>query len=170
MKRTNTITKLAVAGTLFFSAIATAQAGGLFGDGGLIRGDIGRIFDKHVEKPITTPLARQGAVAAGTAAGAFLGGKAGNPAIGGMIGNQMGHCVNSIFAGGNCGMRGRPAPVQHGGMARRAPMPVQNGWGRQGPAVGAFCLTSAGRAGPGPVQQIGNFCRDNFGLPGRIVR
>lgn len=36
----------------------SALAGGLFGDGGLIRGDVGNFLDKHVEKPITTPIAK----------------------------------------------------------------------------------------------------------------
>ena len=35
-----------------------ALAGGLFGDGGLIRGDIGNFMDKNVEKPILTPIAK----------------------------------------------------------------------------------------------------------------
>ena len=33
-------------------------AGGLFGEGGLIRGDIGKALDKTIEKPIMTPLAK----------------------------------------------------------------------------------------------------------------
>jgi len=35
-----------------------AFAGGLFGDGGLFRGDIGRFLDTQIEKPIMTPVAR----------------------------------------------------------------------------------------------------------------
>lgn len=37
---------------------APASAGGLFGKGGLIRGDVGNFLDKNVEKPVTTPIAR----------------------------------------------------------------------------------------------------------------
>lgn len=34
-----------------------ASAGGLFGDGGLIRGEVGAFLDLHVERPITRPIA-----------------------------------------------------------------------------------------------------------------
>ncbi|CAN5126427.1 hypothetical protein BH10PSE7_BH10PSE7_44150 [soil metagenome] len=37
-----------------------ALAGGLFGEGGLIRGSVGNALDKAIEKPITTPLAQGG--------------------------------------------------------------------------------------------------------------
>ena len=55
----------------------SVSAGGLFGNGGVFRGSIGNWVDKHVEKPILTPVARElvrpafiGTVGAGCAAGA----------------------------------------------------------------------------------------------------
>jgi hypothetical protein len=45
---TKKLITLAIAATF----TASVQAGGLFGKGGLIRGDVGNFFDKHVEKPI----------------------------------------------------------------------------------------------------------------------
>lgn len=58
--------KLSIATTVCAAALTcttaltpgSAVAGGLFGDGGLIRGSVGDFFDEHVEKKITTPLAQ----------------------------------------------------------------------------------------------------------------
>lgn len=46
--------------TAMIAALSTSpvQAGGIFGEGGIIRGTVGSFFDKNVEKPITTPIAK----------------------------------------------------------------------------------------------------------------
>lgn len=84
------------------AAIATApaaQAGGLFGSGGLIRGSIGNFLDKHVEKPILTPVARGTAVAVGTAVGTVAGAAVGAPQAGAVLGAGAGQFVNEAAAG-----------------------------------------------------------------------
>jgi hypothetical protein len=81
--------------TLAVMAVApAAQAGGLFGRGGLIRGSVGNFMDRHIEKPITTPLARGAVVAGGAAVGAYFAGEAG--AVGGAM---LGHGLNRVAAG-----------------------------------------------------------------------
>lgn len=90
-------TKMTLAVLLAAATIATAptaQAGGLFGKGGIFRGSVGNFLDKHVEKPVTTPIARGATVAAGAAVGAYLGGDAGAVA-----GAAIGHGVNRVAAG-----------------------------------------------------------------------
>lgn len=74
-----------------------AHAGGLFGDGGLIRGSVGNYLDRTIENPILTPFARQATVATGTAVGAYYGGE-----VGAVIGGFAGHTVNDCFRG-DCG-------------------------------------------------------------------
>ena len=88
----------AIGGVVAFS-VMPASAGGLFGDGGLIRGDVGRIHNT-VQKPLT-PIVR-GTVEAATAGGAAVGGYYGGPSgavIGGAVGNGVGRQINNCFAG-----------------------------------------------------------------------
>lgn len=144
------------------SATQPAFAGGFFGEGGLIRGDVGNLLERAIEKPITTPLARTGAVAGGTAAGAIIGGKFGQPEIGAFVGNQMGHCINDIFAGQNCGTRTPAPPVNNG--PQWSPQPIQR--------FGNYCATPSGIFGPGPMNPIGSFCHamTPYGpVPGRVI-
>ena len=154
MKTLKAITIAAI--TVIAVGTSTANAGGFFGDGGLIRGTVGKFLDKHVENPITTPLARAGTVAAGTAIGTVAGAEVGQPAIGGMIGNQLGHCVNDIFRGGDCGTRGQQGHVsqpQHAPRMQQVARPMQ-----QAPQFGNFCTTPIGRFGPGPMNPLGAPC------------
>ena len=77
-----------------------AEAGGLFGKGGLIRGSVGNFLDKHVEKPILTPAARGAAVAGGAALGAAGALAVGAPPnAGAAVGAAVGHAVNEAAAG-----------------------------------------------------------------------
>lgn len=145
----------------FLAAPQSATAGGLFGDGGLIRGTVGEIFNEVIEEPILTPLARTTTVAAGTAAGTIVGGHAGHPAIGGLIGNQLGHCVNDVFAGGNCGTRtagpaARPTPQVIQQQPQYLPQPQIVTQPR--PPFGTFCQTPFGIFGPGPMNPVGAPC------------
>ncbi len=76
-----------------------AAAGGVFGDGGLIRGTIGNVLDRHLEKPILTPLAKFTTVAAFGAAGAYGGAFLGAPELGALLGAGAGDAVNDLAAG-----------------------------------------------------------------------
>ena len=52
-----------VAVVLALSVYASqSSAGGLFGKGGLIRGDIGNVLDRTIETPVLTPIAKTLAV------------------------------------------------------------------------------------------------------------
>ena len=91
---------LVMAGMMaFFSATTLAHAGGLFGDGGLIRGSVGRALDKHVEKPVLTPLAQSTVVASGTVAATAVGATVGAPSVGAIVGAGVGDAVNKEAAG-----------------------------------------------------------------------
>jgi len=57
VQNTTAISSAIFAGAVLLTATPTT-AGGIFGEGGLIRGSVGEFFDKNVEKPITTPLAQ----------------------------------------------------------------------------------------------------------------
>jgi hypothetical protein len=63
--------KFIAVGVVIAAAVVTnippANAGGLFGKGGVIRGDVGNFLDKNVEGPILTPAARGATVGATTA-------------------------------------------------------------------------------------------------------
>lgn len=85
---------LASATVALVATAPAAQAGGLFGPGGLFRGSVGNFLDKHVEKPILTPLARGTTVAVGSAVGGYFGGNAGAAA-----GAAVGHGINRLAAG-----------------------------------------------------------------------
>ena len=94
MKNRIKLTSLVVAALISVSSV-DAYAGGLFGEGGLIRGDVGNFLDRTVERRFTTPLA-QGAVTAGaTVLGCKYGGLMGCSA-----GNSVGQGINDAFAGG----------------------------------------------------------------------
>lgn len=84
----------ALASAAFVASAPAAQAGGLFGKGGLIRGSVGAFLDKHVERPILTPVARSTTIAAGAAIGGALGGHAGAVA-----GAAAGEGINRLAAG-----------------------------------------------------------------------
>ena len=71
------------------------SAGGLFGRGGLIRGAAGNWLDKHVEQPVLTPLAREGAKAIGAAVGGAVAAANGvDPIVGAAVGRELGQKVN----------------------------------------------------------------------------
>ena len=98
MKRGAVVVAVASVAALGFTAV-TADAGGLFGDGGLFRGTIGEIFDP-VEEQVLTPMAQGAAVAGGAALGAAGAAYVGAPPqMGGMIGACAGQVVNEAFAG-----------------------------------------------------------------------
>jgi hypothetical protein len=140
------IPALIAASVVGFSHAATA--GGLFGDGGLIRGDVGRFMQKNVQEPILTPMAR-GAVTTTTAAvGGVVGGVIGGPTgatIGGLGGKYVGDEINRRAAGeGN--PIGRPAQYD----------PQQSA-----PVLGNWCATPVGIFGPGPWSPVGTPCHGN---------
>lgn len=106
------------------AATSPAYAGGLFGDGGLIRGSVGDWLDENVEGPITTPLARQATVAAGTAVGTYYGGPIGGVA-GGIAGNYANDCFRGdcsrSFRAARDGGGGYPQPPAYYGYSYPAP-------------------------------------------------
>ena len=85
-----TVAAAAIAATTMVSA---ANAGGLFGDGGFIRGWVGKVLDP-VENKVLTPAARGATVAAGAAVGAAVGGNAGAA-----VGAAIGEGINRAAAG-----------------------------------------------------------------------
>lgn len=87
-----------------------AAAGGLFGHGGIIRGDVGNFLDKHVEKPITTPLARATVVVVGSAVGAYVGGE-----VGAVVGAAVGHAINEAAGPGKGKGKSRQRKVVEAG-------------------------------------------------------
>lgn len=97
MNRT-AVTALALVTTLNINALP-AVAGGVFGDGGLFRGTIGNLLDRHLEKPILTPLAQLTTVAAFGAVGAYGGAFLGAPELGALLGAGAGDAVNDLAAG-----------------------------------------------------------------------
>lgn len=149
----------AVAATINFT---TANAGGLFGEGGLIRGDIGKLLDP-IENKVLTPVAQSATVAGAAAAGAYVGGE-----LGGVIGAQAGHCINQVFAGRNCApsSRGTAAPQPNGPVWNgQAALPNPNMMGLPVSAPlsmpqisGNFCFTPVGVFGPGPINPVGMPC------------
>jgi len=80
-------------------SITPSYAGGLFGKGGIFRGDVGNFLDKNLEQPILTPAARGATVAAGAAAGAAVGALVGAPEAGAVVGAGAGNAVNDYAAG-----------------------------------------------------------------------
>ena len=92
---------LMVAAATVSMAVSGANAGGLFGDGGLIRGDVGRIM-APVQQHVLTPVVQGAVVGVGAAAGAVGGGYVGGPtgaAVGSAAGAATGNWVNGCFAG-----------------------------------------------------------------------
>jgi hypothetical protein len=147
MKKLNAVSALALSVT-FVMAASPAVAGGLFGEGGLIRGDVGNFFDETIQEPILTPIVQGAVVAGGAAAGAAAGQWVGVPGpFGAMVGGQIGQGINVWAAGG------------HGS---RAPQ-VQFGY---------FCRTNQGDFGPGPMNPLGSPCHGNTpwgSVPGYVV-
>jgi hypothetical protein len=87
--------------TSLLGGVAVANAGGLFGEGGVIRGSIGNAL-KPVQERVLTPVVRGAVVGAGTTVGTVAGGYYGGPTgavVGGTAGNALGHGVNNCFAG-----------------------------------------------------------------------
>ena len=135
------IKKCALIAMTVLATSGAACAGGLFGDGGIIRGSVGKFMDKHVEQPILTPGVRNLVVGGGTAIGGYYGGPAGA-----VMGGAMGHAINEAAAGHGRTDSHRSAP--QGRMAST-------------PQYGNFCMTEVGRVGPGPVNPLGAPCHTN---------
>lgn len=167
-------TLIAVAAVAASMSISTANAGGLFGEGGLIRGDVGKLLDP-IENKVLTPVAQSATVAGAAAAGAYVGGE-----LGGVIGAQAGHCINQVFAGRTC------APGVQGSVPQQPGIPITNGQfshatlpppvmpGQRVPAalpmpqpLGNYCFTPVGVFGPGPVNPMGSPCHTIAG--GQII-
>ncbi len=106
INKLNTALKWAIV-PAFLLTSASAQAGGLFGEGGIFRGDLGRALDP-IEKNFTTPVARGAAVAGGAIVGGVVGGAFGAPHTGAMVGQYVGQEFNNRLAGRSNPV-GRPA-------------------------------------------------------------
>lgn len=171
----NTFKLVSIVGLVAGLSVSSANAGGLFGDGGLIRGDVGKILNP-IENKVLTPIAQEATVAGAAAVGTYLGGE-----LGGVIGAQAGNCINQAFAGKDCAGGNMKAhrpqqmpnrqPAQFG-----APGGFQNGGGFPAPqfnpafntqAFGNFCMTQFGVFGPGPVNPVGMPCHTFIG--GQVV-
>jgi hypothetical protein len=94
------IVAITVFTTSLSCAASVANAGGLFGDGGLIGGDVGRALApiQHQVTPILRGTVTAGSTAVGGAVGGYYGGPAGG-AVGGAVGNATGNMINQCFAG-----------------------------------------------------------------------
>jgi len=135
------------------SISSAASAGGIFGDGGLIGGDVGKFFDEVIEGPITTPLARQATEVGAAALGEYIGGPAGA-----VIGRRVGQEINNVARGRPAFQQ--PAPVQQRRIRQQPVSQPQGGWGQPAPrmAMGNFCYTHSGIHGPGPLNPVGAPC------------
>jgi hypothetical protein len=110
----------------------TANAQGLFGNGGVFRGDVGNWIDRNVEKPYLTPLARETVVGGTTAVGSAVGGYVGGPTgarVGGYVGGYVGNQINERAAGQSPPI-GRPARYPQAQPQQQTPHPA--GMGRTG--------------------------------------
>jgi hypothetical protein len=138
-----------------------ANAGGLFGDGGLIGGDVGRFMQKNVQEPVLTPLVRGAVVGTTTAVGGVVGGALGGPTgatVGGLGGKYVGDEINRYAAG-----EGNP-------IGRPAQYPPQQ---YSAPVLGNRCATPVGIFAPGPWDQVGAPCHGNgpYGpIPGQVIQ
>ena len=98
----STKSTLKLAAALIVGSIALsggAQAGGLFGEGGIFRGTVGQVLDK-VENDVLTPVARGTAVVGGAAAGGVGALATGSdPRSGVAAGGMLGQIVNEGFKG-----------------------------------------------------------------------
>src|SRR5262249_18863648 len=95
------IPALVTAACAFGGYSSVANAGGLCGKGGPIRGSVGEACDKRVEKPITTPMAQNTVVQGGRAVGGAVGGYIGGPtgaALGQEAGGYVGRTINERAA------------------------------------------------------------------------
>lgn len=92
------LTALAASVAIVAVTVTGASAGGLFGKGGLIRGDVGNFIDKHVEKPILTPVARAATVIVGAAVATYVAGPLAAP-----VGAAVGEAVNQAVGPGGGG-------------------------------------------------------------------
>jgi hypothetical protein len=132
-----------------------ANAGGLFGEGGVIRGDVGTFMQKNVQEPILTPAARGAVTTTTTAVGGVVGGVIGGPTgatIGGFGGKQVGDEINRRAAG-----QGNP-------IGRPTQYPPQQ---YDAPVLGNRCATQVGIFAPGPWDRVGAPCHGN-GPYGRV--
>jgi hypothetical protein len=113
-----------------------ANAGGLFGEGGLIRGDVGNFLDRNLEQPVLTPMARNTVVGATTAVGTAVGGYVGGPTgakLGGYAGGYVGDQINERAANQSPPI-GRPARYPQ----QQQPAPYENGGSPQYHPYGAY--------------------------------
>jgi hypothetical protein len=141
-----------VATAIIAASTCGAGAGGLFGDGGLIRGDVGKWMHDNVQAPVLTPIVQGAVTGTTTAAGTIVGGP-----IGGVVGGYVGDQINERFAGGGNPI-GRPVqgpqapsmapPSNYGQLPPVLPAPV----------LGNACVTRIGVFGPGPFAPRGQYC------------
>jgi hypothetical protein len=150
------IRSMVSAAAIVAASTCGASAGGLFGDGGLIGGDVGRFVHDNVQAPILTPMVQGAVTGATTAAGNIVGGP-----IGGLVGGYVGDTINDRFAGGGNPI-GRPAQGPSG--PAMVPPPPSN-YGQlppvmpaPGPVLGNACATQVGVFGPGPFMPRGQYC------------
>ena len=148
------IRNIAAAALVAALHIGPANAGGLFGEGGLIRGDVGRALDP-VENRVLTPTARRAVEMGAATFGGFAAGAMGAPpAIGSAVGRCWGRSVNSVFAGNG-------AATCFGGRAFEAT--------RGNGPMGNRCATRWGVSFPGPWNPLGSPCWVGND-PGHVVR
>jgi hypothetical protein len=141
---------IATALTLLALASGHANAGGLFGKGGLIRGDVGKLGDVIIDKPVT-PVLRGTVVAGGAVLGGVGGEMLGIPVpIGAAAGAGMGNEINEIFAG-------------RGPWSSPPARPVNV-------MLGNRCSTGYLVSNPGPLAPLGAPCEFRTGERGWIVR
>ena len=92
---------LLASAAVWMAANSYGSAGGLFGEGGVIRGDVGRAMQPFQQR-VLTPAIRKEVENQAAAAGAYGGGYVAGPygAVGGaIVGRSTGRWVNNCFAG-----------------------------------------------------------------------
>lgn len=136
---------LASVTTILLSASASF-AGGLFGEGGLIRGDIGELMDP-IENTILTPLAQESVNAGAAAIGGYFGGEVG-ATIGATV---VGPTINDAFGGGGQMMARQPVANPY----LRQDQGMMGGFQVE---MGNRCLTDAGVSDYGPMNPLGSQC------------
>lgn len=102
------IVGVSVISLIFGGLLSVTHAGGLFGEGGLIGGDIGNFLDREVEQPITTPFVQSTTIGVTTGVGIVVGGVLGAPLEGAYVGEHVGQTINERAAGKSPPI-GRPA-------------------------------------------------------------
>jgi hypothetical protein len=86
-----------IAASVVFAGMvpASAEAGGLFGKKGVIRGSVGNFVKKRVN-PIATPILRGAVVVSGAVGGAIVGTAVGAPNLGTQVGLAVGQGINEV--------------------------------------------------------------------------